>query len=493
MLFTAGKLAIFFLLILLCLSITGQKSANASPDGPAPGGPGYCAPLDKIVDSVLANPKLKPLTRKAISPKNPKGPLQFLGQQSLTKPVLEAYLDRSISHMNTWDERAQKFFCDTGTKFVHWADLGWGRLYKADDWTQLTSIIDQIHSTDCTQDMIFECGIMEIVSLPTINATLIPDWMLKIFDDLGLQEMRKAGPNGKNHFCYEAMFDRNATDWPKRNVGMWDTNAANEGSVPDLTMLETQLYYAYLAAEYIDAGFEGIMFGQAGLTGKRDTGNVSLNNIIKFAKKWAAARAYRRALTLSSHVMKPTDYASSPSEKPKPLLTHYTFPTRMRYTDKTPIGMEFSPYLQAEGRRHGGKQVALQLEFPHDLPVLLEIDNYGATSPPNVCDETYDEITAYANKNPEQRAGFLEKFYFESRKWPNVDGNARVHFALPGYRYLHVAISLHVLETGERSKPSPYYMPYKEDGGEELMIKELFKKARNPEDFKKLGSKAAVK
>lgn len=480
MLFTAVKLVIV-LIVLMGLSFT---STSASTNEPATGGPGYCAPLDKIVDAVSANPTLKPLTRKAISPKNTKGPLQFMGQESLTKPLLEAYLDRSISHMNTWDERSQKFFCDTGTKFVHWADLGWGRLYTADDWKQLTDVIDQVHLSECNQDMILECGIMEIVSMPTLNATLIPDWMLKILDDLGIQEKRMVGPKGKNYFCYEAMFDRNALNWPKRNVGMWDANPANEGSVPDITMLETQLYYAYLAAEYIDAGFEGIMFGQAGLTGKRDTGNVALNNICEFAKKWAAARAYRHALTLSSHVLKPTDYAASPNEKPKPLLTHYTFPTRMIYTDTPRIGMMFSPYLKASGRRQGGKQVAMQLAFPHDLPVLLEIDNYGPTAPPNVCDEGYDEIVAYSNKNPEQRAAFLKRYYFACRKWPNVDGNARVHFAMPGSRYLYAPISLFVLENGERSKPTSTYLPYKEEGGEEETIRELFQRARNPEDFK---------
>ena len=491
--FTTGKLVVIVFL-LLGLSITVQKSAWALPDTPAPGGAGYCAPLDKIVDAVLTNPKLKPLTRNAISPKNPEGLLQFNGQQSLTKPLLEAYLDRAISHMNMWDERSQKFFCDTGAKFVHWADLGWGKLYTPADWKQLTDTIDKIHSTDCNQDIIFECGIMEITAKSTMDATQIPEWMLKILDDMGIQEKRKVGPNGKNYFCYEAMFDRNASDWPKRLVGLWDSTPASEGSVPDLTMLETQLYYAYLAAEYIDAGFEGIMFGQAGLTGKRDTGNMALNNICEFAKKWAAARAYRRAITLSSHVLKPTDYASSPSEKPKPLLTHYTFPSQLVYTNETPIGMEFGPYRKTGERRHNPKQVAMQLELPNDLPVLLELDNSGrANGPSPVCDEGYDDITAYANKNPEQRRAFLQKFYFECRKWRNADGNGRVHFALPGYRCLNVALSLHVLETGERSKPTSYYIPYKEDGGEELIIKELFKKARSPEDFKKPGSKASAK
>ena len=494
MLFTTGKLLVIALFLLMGLFTLGQKPACASTDGPAPGGPGYCAPLDKIADAVLANPNLKPLTRKAISPKNPEGLLQFDGQQSLTKPLVEAYLDRSISHMNAWDDRSVQFINESGAKFIHWADLGWGRLYTADDWKQLTDTIDKIHSIDGSQDIIFECGIMEITSLTAMNATPIPDWMLKILDDLGLQDKRKVGPNGKNYFCYESMFDRNATNWPKRYVGEWDKNPASESSVPDLTMLETQLYYAYVAAEYIDAGFEGILFGQAGLTGKRDTGNISMNNICEFAKKWAAARAYRHAVTLSSHVLNPPEYSSSPNEKPKPLYTHLSFPTRMIYTNDTPIGMMFSPYLEASGRRQGGKQLLRVLNLPHDLPILLEIDNYAPTKGPSpVCDEGYDEITAYANKNREQRAAFLQKYYFMSRQWCNVDGNARMHFALPGYRCMNAALSLHVLETGERSKPTSCYLPYKEDGGEEVMIKELFKMARNPEDFKKLDSKTTAK
>jgi hypothetical protein len=298
------------------------------------------------------------------------------------------------------------------------------------------------------------------------------------------EDQRTFGPKGKNYFNYEAMFDRSDEDWSKRMVGRWSADPANEQSVPDITMLETQIYYAYLIAEYVDAGFEAVLFGQAMLTGARDTDNGAMHSLCNFAKKWTAARGYRQAVALSSHVFRVWEYPKSQPDKAQPLFTHLSWPTRLSYTDKTPSGMQFSPDVQPVGKRHGGKELKLVMELPHDQPVLFEIDNYGMSEAKEVCDEGYDEITAFANKSPKQRSEFLKHYYYECRKWRNKDGGARVHLALTGYRWLCAQVSLYQLPNGEPSKPVGIYVPYKEDGGEETTIAELFRSARSPADFR---------
>lgn len=448
------------------------------------------AAINAIADAVIANPEIKPLKRNAIKPAGRKSQFYFYGQKNLTKPVLEAYLDRAIVHMSgsssepeVYSERSRQFLKDTGTKFIHWADLGWVRLYTQKDWDKITSEIDAIHGTGWGSDIIYECGIMEAIGRDAINNTPIPQWLLKILDELGVQDIRKAGPKGKEYFSYEAMFDRNAADWPKNLVGLWYANPEHEQSVPDITMLETQIYYAYLMAEYIDAGFEGVMFGQTMLTGARDKDNSALNALCKFAKKWASARAYRRAVTLTSHVYNATDYPKSPASKAKPLFTHLTWPTRLSYSEKPPYTIQFGPDVKATAKRQGGEEIIHLLSLPHDMPILLEIDNFGGD--PRINDFADDDITAYAAKTQVERRAFLEKYYFDSRKWRNAEGNGRVHFALPGYRGILRSVSLYTLPNGDLSKPVGAYLPFREDGGEEDTIRDLFDQARLPKDFEK--------
>lgn len=441
-------------------------------------------PLEKIMNAVLADPGLKPLMRRAVAPKNFTGELQFRGQRNLTKPLLEAYLDRAIVHMNLWDDRSREFLRHTSAKFIHWADLGWVRRYTTDDWLTLTAAVDAVHSTEWGADVLFECGIMEAIGRQATDTALIPKWFLTVLTETGIQQQRTPGPKGPHYFSYEAMFDRNAEDWPKHFVGLWHADPVHEQSVPDLTMLETQIYYAYLIAEYIDAGFEGVMFGQTMLTGRRDHDNKALHSICRFARRWAEARGYRNAVTLTSHVIYPADYPKSPEDKARPLFTHLTWPTRMSCTDKTPFGMRLGPDEKTEGLRQGGEEIVRLLQLPHDLPILLEIDNYGPTDGPSaVCDEGYDEITAYASRPPERRGEFLKHYYFESRKWRNREGRARVHFAPSGYRCLNKALSLRTLPDGQPSKPTSFYLPFREDGGEEEIIRALFRKARSPREF----------
>lgn len=455
--------------------LVASAGSAAGDVGKPIGGPGYCAPLGRIADAVAADAKLKPLTRKALKPKDASGPLQFKGRDGLTKRILEAYLARAVSHMSIMDDRSREFLHYTGAKFVHWSDLGWVRLYKDEDWQRITSAVDAIHLADWGQDVIVECGVMEAIGRSAIDSTPIPPWLLKVLTDLGIQDKRVPGPNGSGYFSYEAMFDRSDEVWAKRMVGRWVADLEMEQSVPDLTMLETQLYYAYVIAEYIDAGFEAIMFGQTMLTGARDIGNEALHNICEFAKRWAGLRGYRGAVALSSHVIYPTDYPKTPEDKARPLFTHLTWPTRLSYTQKNAMGMHFGPDAKEEGRRQGGGEIVRLLQLPHDLPILLEIDNYGPSKGPNaVCDQGYDEITAYAAKNPEQRAAFLRYYYAECRKWKNRDNMCRTYLALPGYRCLTMQLSQCTLEDGTPSKPTSWYLPYREDGGEEETMRELF-------------------
>ena len=288
------------------------------------------------------------------------------------------------------------------------------------------------------------------------DSTKIPDWLYQSMEELGITKDRKPGPNGPRFFCYENMFDRTA--WPAGFIGIWgkapDDDCAT--TVPDITMTETQLWYAYQMAEFIDAGCEGIFFGQMGLVGRRDRANgwECAHALTEFAKRYAVARAYRHAVFLSTHLWQ-VDY------KGKPIYTHLTWPSRLFYNDKFRHGMISGLDAPIDGQHKCRQEFTRLLNAPADLPILIEIDNYGkmpkdhstAADP-----EGNDEITAYSLKPFWARAAFLRQYYFEFQTYKNAAGKCRMHLAPSGWR-----------------EP---YIPYSEAGGDEYTIKALFKTAK---------------
>ena len=433
--------------------------------------------LSRIVQHVQANPGVKPLTRTVLHPANTNSPLHFEGQSSLTKALLDSCLDRAVTHMNghwdDWNARGMQFLEFSGAKFLHWGDLGWARLYTDLDWQKITAAADTIHGSAWGGDTILECGIMEAIYPSQADNQRIPDWYLQVLQDLGIQPKRTFGPNGPQYFRYESMFDRTAPDWPW--VDIWGSGSG----APDITMLETLLWYAWLAAEYIDAGFEGIMWGQMMMTGTRDYDHAASYGLFQFAREWAAIRGYRRAMTLTSHVNQTWNY---PTNSSNPLFTHLTWPTRMSYTTNTSFGMQFGVGVPASPPQQGGQEIEAILQVPGDLPILLEIDNYGPGQQ-LVCDQGWDEITAFARKPAADRRAFLDHYYYAMRDWTNSAGNNRIHFALPSLRPLNVATSLGVDTNNVPFSALGLYEPYREVGGDEDKIRELFLNARLPAYF----------
>jgi hypothetical protein len=127
-----------------------------------------------------------------------------------------------------------------------------------------------------------------------------------------------------------------------------------------------------------------------------------------------------------------------------------------------PFGIECGLNAPVDGQHKCVQEYRQLLNTPHDLPILIEIDNYGQSAPASAyaCDpEGDDEITAYMKKPHWARAEFLRHYYSEFLSYQNACGKTgRVHLA----------------PSGERCG----YLPYKENAGEEEIIKALFGTAR---------------
>jgi len=419
--------------------------------------------LTQISDSVISGRAIKPITRSVSAPKQQSPDLKFSAQSDLKSDLVDRYLSRAISHFLPWSNplRSREFLRYTGIKYIHWSHLLWGQ--APPEWNTLSAEIDAVHGSDWGCDVVYEAGVMEAIYRSQIDKAAIPDWLYQSMEELGINKTRRPGPNGPRFFSYESMFDRTADKWPKDHIGRWvrDKDGKDQGSVPDITMVETQLWFAYLMTEYIDAGFEGIFFGQYELVGARDEGSECLWELTQFAKRLAAARGYRHAVFLSTHHYC-VAYKGQLSPDSPTIFTHMTWPSRLFYSSKHDFGMETGLNATNDGQHRTAAELQMVVKKPpFDLPVLIEIDNYGPSPPgsPIACNaEGDDEITAYKKKPHSARSAFLKYYYNEFQTYTNKRGRSgRVHLA----------------PSGERMG----YMPYNEQNGEEETIKELFRQA----------------
>ena len=180
--------------------------------------------------------------------------LNFEFKDKIDEQVLKNYLSRSItltfiSSPSANVEEDLQFIQDIGAKYISRAITPW----RAEtDYEQATlkykTVIDEAHKFDA--DIIFETCIFETV-FPNVDEVEIPDWVFNAFDL----------PAEKRVFNYDLMLFPN---------GDFHNHWGNGGSIPDITQLETQLYFYFRACKYIDAGFEAIHWGQVLLMGKDD-------------------------------------------------------------------------------------------------------------------------------------------------------------------------------------------------------------------------------
>lgn len=175
-------------------------------------------------------------------------------KDKIEEQVLKNYLSRSITltfisspSANLSEDIA--FIKEIGAKYISRAITPWEAETNYDDATaKYSKIINRLHKHD--PDIIFEACIFETV-FPSVNNVQIPDWVFVAFNL----------PIEKRNFNSDDML------FPS---GDFHNHWGNGGSVPDITQLETQLYFYFRACKYIDAGFEAIHWGQVLLMGKDD-------------------------------------------------------------------------------------------------------------------------------------------------------------------------------------------------------------------------------
>jgi hypothetical protein len=309
----------------------------------------------------------------------------------ISREVLDNYLSRAISMEGLLNGRGDltdniRMLSTVDAKYIGRSICLWGgetNLLQNLDRAKLQ--LPRVHAAD--PEMILEACIFEIVT-PEVEQIAVPDWAFTAF---GL-------PVEKRDFRYDAIL------YPQAQR----TRSWGRGGVPDVRQTETQLWFYFLAASYIDLGFEGIHFGQVEIMDRNDPDHEHYAHVFDLIRAYAEKHARRRMVLCNAHVP-----SGGVVRNGRLLLDFHAFPLRIKEVPEHPqeaiLQVGFSDGIY--GRSKGGQTYSgWQCE---NLPYLVELDNWGASKHPGKSRQGdnwvwgYDEITWFAHQNRQYRSKWL--------------------------------------------------------------------------------------
>jgi len=309
----------------------------------------------------------------------------------ISREILENYLSRAITMMAALHDEANadeniRMLKNTGAKFVGRAVFRWGGegalealLRKAEP------LAKKVHRAD--PDIILQAAIFEIVT-EQVNQIPIPKW---VFAEFGLKPDRR-------NFRYEAMLypDGHRQDH-------WSRGA----SVPDMSQLETRMWFVYVAARYINLGVEAIHFGQVAIMDDRDPGHRYWRDMMGRVRRYAALHARRHIVLCDAHVP-----SGGVVHGGKLMFDFHSFPLRIEEVpDKPHRGVLKMGYLDSIYGRSKGGITPSGWKCEH-LPYIVELDNFESTGRggQNIGGHWiwgWDEISWFAHQTEEYRNEWL--------------------------------------------------------------------------------------
>jgi hypothetical protein len=342
---------------------------------------------------------------------------------SISKTVLENYLSRSISFTELLHDDLTKprndrgvdprdnmrLILDTKAKFIGRALMVWGREQNLRAFLETARpYAAALHKAD--PDIVLQAADFEIVTRG-VESIAIPERVLR--------EFGQAVSN--RNFHYEAMLYPGG-----RFVNHW----GGRGSVPDMSQLETRMWFYFLSTSYIDVGIEAIHFGQVGLMDKNDFGHVGWLDMLGRVRAYARKHARRHFLICDAHT--PT---GGYVENGKLLFDFHSFPLRIVEVTNQPykgilrIGYSDSIFTKSKG---GITPSGWSCEH---LPFLVEFDNFGRSNPGKPSKSPFiwgwDEITWFALLPEQERNDWLRYAW----KWVK-DNDPNGHLEMPGSRVM---------------------------------------------------------
>ena len=279
---------------------------------------------------------------------------QFDG--TISREVLENYLARSstfgsLLHLTLEDDL--RMIKNTGVKFAGRAIWMWGGESKIDELVRVGEpFAKRIHKID--PDIILQGAIFEVVT-KDVNNVAIPE---SVFEEFGV-------PKEPRNFSYKAMlypFGHRHNHWSK------------DSSVPDMSRLETRMWFFYVAKRWIDMGIEAIHFGQVEIMDDWDRSHRHWRDIMKRIRDYAKKNARRHIVLSDAHVP-----SGGIVHDGNLMFDLHSFPSRPKSVKGKPykaiLEKGFSDSIY--GRSKGG--VTPSGWKCEALPYIVEIDNFGVS------------------------------------------------------------------------------------------------------------------
>ena len=339
----------------------------------------------------------------------------------ISRNVLENYLARSstfgsLLHLTLEDDL--RMIKNTGVKFAGRAIWMWGGESKIDELVRVGEpFAKKVHAID--PDIILQGAIFEIVS-KDVESVKIPPEVFKAFEV----------PQKVRYFDYEAMlypFGHRHNHWSKGS------------SVPDMSRLETRMWFFYVAKRWIDMGVEAIHFGQVEIMDDWDRSHRHWRDMMQKIRDYATKNARRHMVLTDAHVP-----SGGIVHKGKLMFDLHSFPSRPKSVKGQPykaiLEKGFSDSIY--GRSKGG--ITPSGWKCESLPYIVEIDNFGVSKHPGEFREDdkihvwgWDEINWFIKQPEDYRNEWLKYAYEWVRK---TDKNG--YFQLPLRRFEHYSASM---------------------------------------------------
>jgi hypothetical protein len=312
----------------------------------------------------------------------------------IPRRVLENYLSRAVTHAGLCachPESTTKTLDDDirmlksiGAKFAGRAAFVWGLpLDEEAHFRRVKTSAEKVHTA--LPDMILQACVFEIVTTRAEKVP-VPKW---VFEEFRV-------PAVKRTFRYGAMlFDG----------GKYRNHWGKDRSVPDMSKLETRMWFYYRSRRYVDCGMEAIHFGQVMLMDDADPGHRHWIDLLARVRAYAKRKARRHMVLCDAHT-------HGEVEDGKLLFDFHSFPMRIREVKGQPMKAVLSAKQHGDifTRSKGG--VTPSGWSCTSLPYLVEFDNYGYSgkggrSVGGIWVWGYDEICWFAHQEEKYRNQWL--------------------------------------------------------------------------------------
>lgn len=338
----------------------------------------------------------------------------------MPRSVLDSYLSRAVTFSEFLHGRGGfddnlRFLTNTSAKFVGRAIYRWGGEAALSGLLERgRQFAERAHAAD--PDLLLQAACFEIVTRE-VGQLEIPKRVLRAFGQ----------PEESRRFRYEDML------YP---AGEWGRDHWGKGSsVPDISRLETRLWFYHLATAYLDIGVEALHFGQVEIMDNRDPDHAFWAELLDKVRAYARQHARRHWVVCDAHVP-----GGGIARDGRLLLDFHSFPLRIAEVLEEPgHGVLRMGHLDTiYGRSLGGITTA-GWSCEH-LPYLVELDNYGVSARPGESGTPYytwgyDEMSWFAH----QPAAYRNEWLGYAWDWLRQnDPNGWLQ--MPGSRVLHAPV-----------------------------------------------------